>query len=427
MSNFFGLEKSEYKTEILAGLTTFFTMSYIIILIPQLLSQAGMPAAAVFTASLLLIGIVNIFMGLFSNLPFALAPYMGDIILIVYTLVPMGYSWREISAIYLIMGFALILMTVFKFRLNFMDSLPESFKLAFTGGLGICLLFSGLKNCGIIDYKDNLLSLSLLNLNDYHIWLGVIGLGFILLLDRLKVKMSIIIGLVVLTVLGVLIKDTDFPSQILSLPPSLSPVLFKCDFLDIFSQKMITLFFMLFLLVNTELHGSIVSVMMKFRADDFFKLQKSINRTLYVDSFSTTAAASVGIPATGVYVDSVTGIMSGGKTGLTSVVVGVMFLLSLLISPLFSIVPSYAYASLLLYIGSLLLRTVKEMKYHDVTEYLPFLLTLAVILFTLNLGFSMACAFILYPLTKLVFRRANEVPKEFWLFTVLSLVFFIIK
>ncbi len=425
--NLFKLEKSQIKTEIFAGMTTFFTMSYVIILIPQLLSQAGMPSSTVFTAALLLIGLINIFMGIFSNLPFVLAPFMGDIIFVSYTLVPMGYSTGEVSAIYLLIGFFLILMTLSKFRLRFLDSLPESVKLSFTVGLGVCLWFSGLKNCGMIDYKDNLLSLSLLNLNDYHIWLGLLGLGFILLLDRLKVKVSIIIGLVGLTVLGVLIKDTNLPSQIFSLPPSMSPILFKCDFSNIFSQKMIILFFMLFLLVNTELHGSIVSVMMKYRESDFVKLQKSINKTLYVDSAATTFAAGAGIPATGVYVDSITGIMSGGKTGLTSVTTGVIFLLALFISPLFSIVPAYAYAAALLYIGSLLCLTLKDMKFYDATEYLPFLFTIGVIVFTLNLGLGMTFSFIVYPLFKLVFKRVNEVPKEFWLFTVLSVLFFILR
>ncbi len=424
----FKIRKDEIKTEVLAGLTTFFTMSYIIILIPALLSQAGMPQDAVFTAALLVVGFINIFMGLFSNLPFALAPFMGDIIFISYTLVPvMGYSWQEVSAVILIISFILIFMTVSKFRLRFMDTMPFAIKLSFTSGLGICLLMSGLKNAGLIDFKDNILSVSFGNINDYHVWLGIIGAAFIILLDKLKVKMSIIIGLISLTVLAVILHDTSLPGNIFSLPPSALPILFKGDFSHIFSQKMITLFFLLFLFINTELHGSIVSLMMKYKFPDFISLHKSLQRTLYVDATATMAASSTGIPTTGAYVDSVTGIMAGGKSGLTTVIVGVMFLSALFISPVFGVFPSYAYAAALLYVGTILISTVKEMTYDDITEYISFWLITAIILYTLNLGLGMAFAFVIYPLVKLIFGRVKEVPKELWLFTVLSVIFFFIR
>ncbi len=426
--NFFGLKKEDVKTEILAGLTTFFTMSYIIILIPALLSQAGMPSDAVFTASLLIVGFVNIAMGLSSNLPFALAPFMGDNIYIAYTLVPvLGYNWREIYAVIFIIGIILIFMTIFKFRLRFMDTMPESVKLAFTSGLGICLIMSGLKNSHLLDFKDNILSVSFFNIADYHVWLGIIGAGLIMLFDKLKIKMSIILGLIVLTILGIIVKDVALPQNIFSFPPSIMPILFKFDFSNIFSQKMVSLFFLLFLLINTELHGSIVSVMMKYKCKDFIGLKKSLQNTLYVDSSATTLAAAIGIPTTGVYADSITGIMAGGKSGLTSVVIGIMFLLALFISPVFGIFPSYAYAAALLYVGFILISTIKDITYHDVTEYFSFLLIIIIIFYTLNLGLGMALAFIIYPLVKLLFGRIKEVPKEFWLFTVLAVIFFFIR
>ena len=424
----FKIKKEDIRTEILAGLTTFFTMSYIIILIPALLSQAGMPSQAVFTAVLLIVGFVNIAMGLSSNLPFALAPFMGDNIFIAYTLVPvLGYNWREISAVIFIVGIILIFMTIFKFRLRFMDTMPESIKIAFTSSLGLCLIMSGLKNSQILDFKDNILSVTFLNFADYHVWLGVIGAGLIILLDKLKVRMSIILGLIILTIFGIVIKDVALPHNIFSLPPSMMPILFKCDFTHIFSQKMISLFFLLFLLINTELHGSIVSVMMKYKCKDFIELKKSLQRSFYVDSSATTVASAIGIPTTGVYADSITGIMAGGKSGLTSVVVGAMFLSALFISPVFSVFPSYAYAAALLYVGVLLISTIKEMQYQDIAEYLSFWLTLAVVFYTLNIGVGMAFAFIIYPLIKLVCGRIKEVPKELLLFTLLSIIFFFIR
>ena len=183
----------------------------------------------------------------------------------------------------------------------------------------------------------------------------------------------------------------------------------------------------MFLLINTELHGTLLSVMMKYEVRDFVKFQKNINRFLYSDSSFTALGSLSGLPATGVYADSVTGIGAGGKSGLTCVVVGILFLTAVFFAPLFKVFPSFAYAAALIYVGILLVSSFKDITYDDITEYLPCLLIIGVIIFTLNIGLGMAFAFIIYPVFKLVFRLVNEVPKEFWLFTALSVVYFIIK
>ena len=422
----FQINKSDVKTEILAGLTTFLTMSYIIIIIPVLLSSVGMPYEAVFSSLLLLAGIANIFSGLFSNLPFIVAPYLSDSVFIAYTLSP-AYSWREIMAVMLIVGVILFILTAVKFRINFVDTMPQAVKFAFTVSLGFYLLLSGLKNGGIVDFNGNILSLSLSDCSDYHFWLPLLGVGVILILNKFGVKMSVIIGIIVMTIIGIIIKDTELPSRLFALPSSPLPVFFGADFSHLVSKKLITLFFLMFLLVNTELHGTLLSVMMKYEVSDFMKFQKNIKRFLYSDSSFTALGSLAGMPGSGVYADSVTGIGAGGKSGLTSLTVGILFLISLFFAPLFKIFPPFAYASALIYVGLLLILSVKDIKYSDITEYLPCWLIICVIVFTLNLGLGMAFAFIVYPLVKLLFKRVNEVPKEFWLFTVLSVIFFIIK
>ena len=424
--NFFKIKKEDARVEIVSGLTTFLTMSYIIIIIPNLLSQTGMPYEAVFTALLLLAGFANVLSGIFVNIPFAIAPYLSDSVFIAYTLYP-SYSWREIMAVMLFVGIFLFVLTVTKFRINFVDSMPNALKFGFTVSLGFYLLVSGLKNGGIVDFNGNILSLSFGNFQDYHFWLTFLGVGVILLLNKFRVKMAVIFGILLMTLIGVILKDTHLPSSLFAFPSSPFPIFFGADFSHLLSKKMITLFFLLFLLVNTEFHGTLVSVMMKYNVSDFKKLKRDINKFLFADSSSTVIGSLSGMPASGVYADSVTGISAGGKTGLTSVVIGLMFLISLFIAPVFKIFPSFAYASALIFVGLLLLSSLKDMKYNDITEYLPFWLIVCVNVFTLNLGVGMAFAFLIYPVIKLLFGRIKEVPKEFLVFTVLSVIFFVLS
>lgn len=424
--NVFGIKKEDIKTEIFAGLTTFLTMSYIIIIIPKLLEQAGMPFEPVFTSLLIVAGVSSIFSGLFSNMPFAVAPYLSDSVFIAYTLTP-SYNWREIMAVVMLTGVFLIIMTFSKFRIKFVDSMPYAIKMSFVVGLGFYLLLSGLKNGGILDFSGNILTLRFNNFSDFHIWLPILGVALIFILNRFKVKISVILTIVLLTVLGLFLKDTTLPNQIFSLPSSPSLIFAQADFSNIFSKNMIALFFMLFLLINTEFHGTTLSVLMKYNVDDFSTLQNNVNKFFFADSSATIASSAFGVPASGVYADSVTGIAAGGKSGLTAVTVGVLFLISLFFAPLFKIFPSYAYSSALIFVGLLLFSEVKEIKYNDITESLSCWIIIAAIVFTLNIALGMAFAFILYPLVKLLFGRIKEVPKEFWFFSVLAVIFFFIR
>ena len=417
--------KTDFKTEITAGFVTFATMAYLLVLIPMMLSGISMPIDAVFTASVLIAGFGSILTGLYTKRPFGLAPYIGECAFVTYTVVGiMGYTWQEALGAIFICGILLFIMTLLNIRSWLVKSIPQTLKLSFIAGLGLFLILAGLKQAGIVEITKNALILG--DISDIHVVLGIICLLMMIILSSLKVKSSILISIISITVVGIILKDIELPSEILSFSiPSVSPIFLKFDILNLLNTKGFVLIFTFFILIFTDTMGSLIGISYKANLLDKEGNLPEIKKPMLVDSISTVLASLLGTTTSGYCAESVTGIEAGGKSGLTSVVVGILFLVSVIFAPLLGIIPVYAYAPAIIIVGILMSSSLSNINYDDFTEYLPAIIMISLILFTSNFGVGMAAGFILYPILKVLTKRNKENNLGIWILFVASILFFI--
>jgi len=407
------------KTEIIAGITTFMTMAYIIFVNPAILSKTGMDFGAVMMATVIAAGFSTIFMGLFANYPFALAPGMGLNAYFAFTVVgQMGYSWQTALGAVFISGIIFLILTVARIREVIVYSIPESLKLATAGGIGLFIALIGLKEVGIVD-KHPATFVTLGNMTTSSVIMTILGIIIIGALIARKLKGAILIGILIIWIIGLLAGLSEFKG-IIGMPPDMSPVFFK---LDISTALDIGFFGIVFAFLFVDLFDTTGTLVGVAKQGSFIKNNGEfprVNKALTVDAVGTCFGSLLGTSTITTYIESASGVAEGGRTGLTSVVVGILFLLSMFIAPLAESIPAYATSPALVIVGVFMLKTVTKIDWDDMTEALPSFMVIISMPFSYSIATGIAMGFIFYPITKLLSGKGSEVKPAVW---ILALIF----
>lgn len=366
----FNPQKHSVRTEIMAGITTFLTMAYILAVNPSILSETGMDKGALFTTTVIMSALPTIFMGLYAKLPLALAPGMGLNAFFAYTVcMIMGYSWQFALTAVFFEGLVFILLTVTNLREKIVDVIPETLKNAISAGIGLYIAFIGLKSAGIIVNNEATL-VSLGNLASGSALLGAIGIVLTSVLLVKNIKGALLFGILLTTLIGIPLGVTNFEG-IFSIPPSVEPIFLKFEWDQVLTKDMVIIVFTLLFVDLFDCIGTVIGVTNRagmVKADG--KIPK-LKEVFVVDSVSTTAGAVMGTSTVAVYVESAAGVNEGGRTGLTATVTGVCFLLALFFAPLFLAIPAAATTPVLVLVGLMMMGSVQNVNFTDYSEAIP--------------------------------------------------------
>lgn len=428
MKEFFQFERfnTSYRQETLAGITTFLTMAYIMVVNPAILAVAGMPKDAQVTATILAAVIGCLVMAFWAKRPFAIAPYMGENAFIAFVVVKgMGFSWQIALGAVFWAGLAFILLTLLKVRSWLAEAIPISLKAAFAVGIGLFLAFVGLNETGLVVLGVPGAPVRLGNIAQPSVLLAAAGFLLTAVLMARKVHGALLYGIVATTCGSVVLGLTGLPASLVSLPPSLEPILLKLDLAGTLQPGVFPVVLVIFMMAFLDTIGTLIGLSMRADLLDKDGNLPEIERPMLADAVATTVAPLLGTTTTGAYIESAAGIAAGGRTGFTALVVAVLFALSLFFAPLFSIVPSYAAGIALVVIGALMIQSVTRLDFDDLTELIPAFLTIALMIFTYNIGIGMTVGLFSYPLIKVCTGRVREVSAGMWVLSLLSFVFFV--
>ena len=416
---------SNAKTEVIAGITTFFTMVYIVFVNPSILGIAGMDTQVVFVTTCLIAAFGTIAMGLFSNLPIALAPAMGLNAFFAFVVVQkLGYSWQVGMGAIFLGSIGLFLLTLLKIRYWFMASIPHGLRVGIGAGIGLFIALIGFKNMGIVvPNADTLVALG--DLHDPKVLLGVLGFFVIVILSAKGIHSGVLISIALITGLALIFDPTVAFHGIVSMPPSLDSVVGQVDVAGAFDLGLLGLIFS-FLLVNLfDSSGTLIAVTTKAGFADKQGRFPRMKQALFVDSTAAMVGSLMGTSAVSTYIESGSGVSVGGRTGLTAVVVGVLFLLTIFFSPLASVVPAYATAGALVFVGILMASSLIEVKWDDLTEATPAFITTAMMPFTYSITEGIAFGFISYCVMKACTGRFKEINPSVAVVSILFVIKFI--
>ena len=412
MEKFFKLKENntDAKTEFIAGLTTFMTMAYILIVNPSILSAAGMDQGAVFTATALSAVIATLIMGLYAKLPFAQAPGMGLNAFFAYTIViQMGYSFEFALTAVLLEGIIFILLTIFNVREAIVDSIPKGIKNAISVGIGLLIALIGLEGAGIVVHTDGGTIVSLGNIVSGSGLLAIIGLLITSVLIAKNVKGALFIGMIITAIIGIPMGITPMPSKIISMPPSIAPTFFKFDFHNIFSLDMVIALFTLLFMDMFDTIGTLVGVATKAKMLDKDGKVPNIKKALFSDAVGTTLGACLGTSTVSTFVESASGVAEGGRTGLTAVSTAFMFFLALFFAPLFAVITPAVTASALVLVGLFMIEPIKEIDLHDFTEAIPAFLTIIMMPFAYSISDGIVFGVVSYIVLKIFAGKAKDI------------------
>lgn len=416
---------SNAKTEVIAGITTFFTMVYIVFVNPSILGIAEMDTQVVFVTTCLIAAFGTIAMGLFSNLPIALAPAMGLNAFFAFVVVQkLGYSWQVGMGAIFLGSVGLFLLTLLKIRYWFMASIPHGLRVGIGAGIGLFIALIGFKNMGIVvPNADTLVALG--DLHDPKVLLGVLGFFVIVILSAKGIHSGVLISIALITGLALIFDPAVAFHGIVSMPPSLDSVVGQVDVADAFDLGLLGIIFS-FLLVNLfDSSGTLIAVTTKAGFADKQGRFPRMKQALFVDSTAAMAGSLMGTSAVSTYIESGSGVSVGGRTGLTAVVVGVLFLLTIFFSPLASVVPAYATAGALVFVGILMASSLIEVKWDDLTEATPAFITTAMMPFTYSITEGIAFGFISYCVMKSCTGRFKEINPSVAVVSILFLIKFV--
>ena len=425
LENFFKLKENgtDVRTELLAGLTTFLTMAYIIFVNPSILGDAGMPKDAVFVATCIAAALGTLIMGLYANYPIALAPGMGLNAYFAYVVVKgMGLSWEIALGAVFISGCLFILVSLFRLREMIVNGIPHSIRTAITVGIGLFLGLIALRSAGIVVANPA----TLVSVGDLHLappLLAITGFFVIVALDQLRVKGAILIGILLVTVLSFFFAGNKF-NGVVALVPSIEPTLFKLDIMGALSVGILNVVLVFFLVELFDATGTLMGVASRAGLLVNGKMER-LNKALLADSVAIAGGSLLGTSSTTAYIESAAGVQAGGRTGLTAVTVALLFLACLFISPLASVVPAYATAPALLYVACLMLRELADIDWSDGTESVPAAIAALTMPFTYSIALGVAFGFISYAVLKLLTGRAREVRLIVWIIAAVFMFKFI--
>lgn len=430
MENFFKLKEhnTDVKTEILAGITTFMTMAYILAVNPLILSETGMDKGGVFTATALSAVIATLIMALYAKYPFALAPGMGLNAFFAYTVVlEMGYSWQFALTAVFIEGIIFILLSFVKAREAIFDAIPINLKKAVSVGIGLFIAFIGLNSAGIVVQGEGV-PLALGAINEPEALLALIGLIITGVLLAKNVKGALLIGIIATTVIGIPMGVTILPEggKIISLPPSLSKVAFQFEWHNIFTKDMIIVVFTFLFVDIFDTIGTLTGVASKANMlDEEGKLPR-VSKALFADAVGTIGGACLGTSTVTTFVESASGVAEGGRTGLTALSTAGMFALSLLFAPLFTMVPSSATGPALILVGLFMMSPIKEIDLDDFTEAIPAFLTIIMMPLAYSIAEGIVFGMLSYVVLKLLTGKGKEVSLVMYILSILFIIRFMI-
>ena len=426
LDNIFKLSfyNTNIKKEILAGFTTFITMSYIIFVNPQIMSSTGMDFGAVFVGTCLAASIACFIMGFFANWPVGLAPGMGLNAFFTYSVVgEMGYSWETALGAVFLSGVLFFIMSATSLRKWMIESIPTNLRIAMASGVGFFIGFIGLKNGGIIIANDSTF-LSLGDFSSTETLLAALGFLLIAILSLRNVKGAIIISILIITTLSLAFNLVEF-NGIISYPPSLSPVFMQLDIIGALDIAMISIIAS-FLFVNLfDTTGTLFGVATRANFIDDKGSIVNLDKALKCDSSTSVIGTFFGCAPVTSYVESSSGIEAGGRTGLTAITIGFLFLLSIFLSPLASIIPSYATAGALIYVSMLILSGVQKLDWSDLSELIPSLIIIVMIPLTFSIADGISLGFITFILMKIASGDIKHISSGSWFLTLIFVSKFI--
>ena len=417
--------KTSFKKEILAGLATFLTMAYIMVVNPAILSETGMDFDSVFVATILASFVACLLMGFLANWPVALAPGMGLNAFFTYAVVfGMGFTWQQALAAVLCSGILFLIISISPLRAYLINAIPKSLKFGIGAGIGLFLAIIGLKNAGIVvDNPATLVGLG--DLKSAPVLLALLTLILMIALDKLKIPGAIVISILATTIIGMIMGVAQFQG-IVSPIPSMSPTFMQLDFSALGSSLFLIVVFTILFVDFFDTAGTLTSVANLSGKIDKDGNVENIDKAVFSDSIATIIGSIFGTSSTTSYIESGAGIKEGGKTGLVAVAVGVFFLLCLFLAPLAKTIPAYATGAALIFIATFFCRNLVNLDWDDISEYSPALLAAFIMPLTYSISNGIALAFIVYVLAKVVSGKMNELNPAVLIIVGASLLHFIL-
>lgn len=429
MDKFFKLSENNttVKTEILAGVTTFMTMAYILAVNPGILSATGMDKNAVFTATAISSIVATLVMALVARLPFALAPGMGLNAFFAFTVVlGMGYSWQFALTAVFLEGIIFLVLTAFNIRELIVNAIPLSMKHAVSAGIGLFIAFIGLQNAGVIVNNDAVL-VGLGDMGSPSVLVAMFGILLIGVLLALKVKGALLIGIFAATVAGIPFGVTHLPEgHLVDVPPSVAPIFFKMDFSQVFSMDMLVVLFTFLFVDMFDTVGTLVGVSSKANMLDAEGRVPRVKQALFADAIGTTFGAMMGTSTVTTYVESASGVAEGGRTGLTSLTTAGLFLVALFFAPLFTMIPGAATAPALVLVGLFMLSPIVKVNLDDFTESIPAFLTIIMMPLSYSIAEGIVFGMLSYVLLKLLTGKFKDISIVMYVLAALFILKFFI-
>lgn len=426
----FGMDPAKHsiRTEIIAGITTFLTMAYILAVNPSIfgaLATQGMPTDAVFTATALAAIVGCLVMSIYAKKPFGLAPGMGLNAFFVFTVcLGMGHSWQMALTAIFLEGILFILLTITNVRKLIVDAIPMNLKRAIGAGIGLYIAFIGLKSAGII-VSSEATSVTLGPLSDNTSILAIIGLLLTSVLVILKVRGGMLLGILVTTIIGIPMGVTHF-NGLLSTPPSISSIFCQFEWSQIFSWDMVAIVFTFLFIDMFDTIGTVVGVSVKSGMVDEKGNVDGINKVLMADAVATVAGAMFGTSTTTTYIESASGVSEGGRTGLTSFTIAVCFAIALLFSPLFLAIPGAATGPVLFIVGVMMAAPVKEIDWEDYSEAIPAFVTMLLMPLAYSISDGIMLGMISYVVINALTGKLKKVSVTMWILAVLFVLRYVL-
>lgn len=421
MEKFFKLSENNttIRQEIIAGVTTFLTMAYIVFVNPAILSATSMDQGALITATILSAIIGTGLCGFWVNAPFAMAPGMGLNAFFAFTLVlGQGATWQEALGVVFISGVLFVILTVTGVRKSLIKSIPMELRLAVGAGIGLFIAFLGMQTMGLI--VDNPATLVGLGHFDTKLTLSIIGLSIMILLEVKHIKGGILLGILVTTILGILFGEITLPKTFISLPPSIAPIAFKLDIIGALKPSLIASIFSFLFVDLFDSLGTILACANEAGLIDEKGEVDKIDKILEADAVATIAGSLIGTSTVTTFVESASGIAAGGRTGLTSVTTSLLFLITLFLSPVIGAVPSYATAPALVIVGVFMFKNLLDINLRNLETAVPCFLTIIMMPLTYSISLGLAFGFVSYVLIKIFVGKTKEVPFILWIVAFLS-------
>ena len=411
------------RTELIAGVITFLTMSYILVVNPNILSATGMDRGALFTATALAAVFGTLFMAFIPNLPIAQAPGMGLNSFFAFSVVlGLGFSWQMAITAVFIQGIIFIVLTFFNIRELIVNSIPNTIKYAIPVGIGLFITFLGLQNAGLVVRDENTM-ITLGAMSDRHVWVALLGLVLTAVLYYKKIHGAFLIGIASATIFAVILGLVDTPqSSLVTLPPDISPIFMQFEWNQIFTFDMLIVVFT-FLFVNLfDTIGTLLGVASKIGITDKNGSFPQIKKALFADALGTTVGAMLGTSTVTSYVESASGVAVGGRTGLTALSTAIMFGLALFLAPLFLMVPASATAPALILVGLFMITSVVNVNFDDMTEALPAFLTMIMMPFAFSIAQGIIFGMLSFVFMKALSGKWKHISTTMWVIFVLFIV-----